>query len=118
MSKRVTRELWRERYPDEVTCVRCLEKKDQLEFDRLLWCESCRATARKRAGRWGWVFGAVMAGALAAWIRFEVDPTRLVGGWIATVVAAFWLGSRIATEVAYGVDRYRNRRAVEATPPK
>jgi hypothetical protein len=112
------RELWRDRYPDRVTCIRCLEVQDQIELDRLLWCEACRAKARRRASRWGWGVGAVLAGALALWIFVEVEPTRLMGGWIATIVAAFWIGSRIGSEVAYGIDRYRNQRAVEAEPPR
>jgi hypothetical protein len=111
------RELWRERYPDRVTCVRCLELRDQMELDRLLWCEGCRARARRRAARLGWSVGALGALVLGLWIVVSVKPDRLIGGWIATVVAAFWIGSKIASEIAYGVDRYRNRRAVEAIPP-
>jgi len=111
------RELWRDRYPDQVTCVRCLELQDQIELDRLLWCEACRAKARRRASRWGGGIGVVLAGALAFWIFVVVNPTRMIGGWVATVVAALWIGSRIGGEVAYGVERYRNRRAVEAEPP-
>ena len=112
------RELWRDRYPDQVTCVRCLEVRDQMELDRLLWCEACRAQARRRAGRWGWSLGIVLAAGLAAWVLLVVQPTRMMGGWIATVVAALWIGSRIGNEFAYGIDRYRNRRAVEAEPPR
>lgn len=111
------RDLWRDRYPEEVTCIRCLEVRDQLDVDRLLWCQECRQKARHRAKRWGWASGLLAATALAFWILIEVEPTRLIGGWIATVVASFWLGSRIGTEVAYGIDRYQNRRAVEAHPP-
>lgn len=111
-------ELWRERYPDEVTCVRCLEVRDKAELDRLLWCEACRRRARARAVRWGWMAGALAAAGLAVWIWLVVEPSDLVvGGWIATVVAALWIGSKVAREIAYGMERLRNRRAVEAAPP-
>lgn len=111
-------ELWRERYPGEVTCVRCLEVRDQAELDRLLWCEACRRSARADAARWGWIAGGVAAAALALWIWLVIQPSNLViGGWIATVVAALWIGSKVAREIAYGIERYRNRRAVEAVPP-
>jgi hypothetical protein len=62
--------------------------------------------------------GAVLAALLALWIWLVVQPSDLVlGGWIATVVAALWIGSKVAREVAYGVQRFRNRKAVEASPP-
>ncbi len=109
---------WRSRFPEKVTCVRCLQEKDTLEMDRLLWCEGCREGARRRAGRQGWLAGAVVAALLALWIWLVIQPSRLVvGGWIATVVAAFWVGGRIGREVAYGVMRYRNTKAADAVPP-
>ncbi|HEX9885554.1 MAG TPA: hypothetical protein VGA70_03660 [Longimicrobiales bacterium] len=112
-------ELWRKRYPEEATCIRCLEVKDTMELDRLLWCDDCRSRARRRAGRWGWGVGAALAAVLALWIRFVVqpDPDLVVSGWVATVVAAMWISSKVAREIAYGVLRYRNRKAVEAVPP-
>jgi len=110
---------WRSRFPDTVTCVRCLQKKDVEDMDRLLWCEACRHSARQRAAVWGWVFGGLLAAALALWIWFHIQPSDIViGGWIATVVGAFWIGGRIAREIAYGVMRYQNRKAAEAEPPK
>lgn len=111
-------ELWRKRFPDEVTCVRCLEVRPLDELDRLLWCEACRERARERARAWGWVAGLVVAAGLAAWIWVAIRPSDLIiGGWIATVMAAFWLGARVAREVFFGVMRFRNRRAAEAVPP-
>jgi hypothetical protein len=87
-------------------------------MDRLLWCEECNSAARARAGVWGWVVGFLAAVALALWIWLYIQPSDLViGGWIATVVAALWIGSRVAREVAYGVIRFTNRKAVEAVPP-
>ena len=112
-------DLWKERYPDEVTCVRCLEVKPKDELDRLLWCEGCVERAKARATRWGWAAGLLLAALLAVWIFVAVqpDPNLVLGGWIATVAAAFWIGSKVAREIGYGVQRYRNRRAVEAVPP-
>jgi len=71
-------------------------------MDRLLWCEECRGVARKRSGMWGWY----------------IQPSDLViGGWIATVVAALWIGARVGREIAYGVIRFNNQKAAEAVPP-
>ena len=117
--RKQTDSAWKSRYPDLATCIRCLEEKDVEEMDRLLWCESCRETARQRAAMWGWGFGILLAASLAAWIWLVVQPSRLiVGGWIATVVAALWIGSRVAKEIAYGVLRFNNRKAAEAIPPR
>lgn len=112
------RPTWRDRYPDEVTCVRCLEIYDQAYLDRLLWCEECRERARARAARWGWLGGIVVGAGVGLYVWTVIQPSSLVvGGWIACVVAAGWIGSKIAREIAYGVMRYQNRRAVDATPP-
>ena len=109
---------WRDRYGEEVTCVRCLQVRDTAEVDRLMWCETCRERARERAARRGWLAGAATATGLALWIWLVVRPSDLVvGGWIATVVAAAWLGAKVAREILYGADRFLNRRAVEASPP-
>lgn len=118
MTRRDGKVSWRDRFGDEITCVRCLEVRDTVEVDRLLWCERCRSLARARAGRIGWGVGVAGALALAAWIWLAIEPTDLViSGWIATVVAAAWIGSKVAREVAYGAMRFRNRRAAEASPP-
>ena len=112
------RPTWRDRYPDQVTCVRCLELKDQMLLDRLLWCEACRARARNRAGWWGWLFGLIFGAIVALYIWIFIRPTDLViGGWVGTVIAATWIGSKIAREISYGVMRFKNARAVEAVPP-
>ncbi|MDZ7780827.1 MAG: hypothetical protein U5R14_12980 [Gemmatimonadota bacterium] len=109
---------WRDRYPEEVTCVRCLEVYDVMHLDRLLWCEECRRDARNRAGWWGWLGGVLFGAAIALYIWLGVGATRmLLGAWIGTVAAAIWLGQKVAREFAYGVMRFRNRRAVEAKPP-
>jgi hypothetical protein len=60
----------------------------------------------------------VVAGLLALWIWLFIKPSDLViGGWIATVVAGLWVGARVSKEVAFGVIRFTNRKAVEAVPP-
>ena len=109
---------WKSRFPDLATCIRCLEEKDVEEMDRLLWCESCQEAARQRATLWGWGFGGLLAALLGLWIWLVMQPTQLIiGGWIATVAAALWIGSRVGREVAYGVLRLSNRKAAEAVPP-
>jgi hypothetical protein len=48
-----------------------------------------------------------------------IQPSDLIiGGWIGVVAAALWIGSRMGREIAYGVLRFNNRKAVEAVPPK
>lgn len=109
---------WRDRYPDEVTCVRCLEVRDLMHLDRLLWCNECRRDARNRAGWWGWLGGVLFGAAIALYIWLGIGATEmLLGAWVGTVAAAIWLGQKVAREVAYGLMRFQNRRAVEAKPP-
>jgi hypothetical protein len=109
---------WRDRYPDEITCVRCLETRDQVELDRLLWCRRCRAIARNRASWVGWGGGLLFGAGVAIYVWTVIRPTSLIiGGWLATLVAAVWIGSKVAREIAYGVMRFRNAHAVEAMPP-
>jgi hypothetical protein len=109
---------WRDRYPDEITCVRCLELHDQVELDRLLWCTRCRAVARNRASWLGWLGGLLFGAGVALYIWTVIQPTDFViGGWIATVVASVWIGSKVARELVYGIMRMRNAHAAEARPP-
>ena len=110
---------WRERFPEEVTCVRCLEVREVAELDRLLWCDECKARARRRAGKIGWLVGVLAGAVLALWIWLWVQPSDLIlGGWIGVVVAALYLSARAGREIAYGVMRFRNRKAIDATPPE
>ena len=112
------RSTWRDRYPDEVTCVRCLEIRDLTHLDRMLWCDLCRAQARNRAGWWGWLGGLAFGACIAAFIWIGIQPSDLiVGAWAGTVVAAIWLGSKVSRELAYGVMRFRNTHAADAVPP-
>lgn len=112
------RPTWRDRYPEEVTCIRCLEVHDVMNLDRLLWCDACRRDARNRAGWWGWLGGLVIGAGVALYVWLIVRPSVLVGAWAGTVVAATWIGQKVMREFAYGVMRFRNRRAVEARPPE
>lgn len=109
---------WRDRYPDEVTCVRCLEVHDQMFLDRMLWCDDCRRRARERAAWWGWLGGMLFGAGVAAYVWGVIRPTDLVlGGWVATVVAGIWIGQKVARELVYGGMRVMNSRATEAVPP-
>jgi hypothetical protein len=102
---------------DQVACARCRELKDIADLDRLLWCDRCRRLARARASRWGWLIGVVIAGGIAVYIWLGIHGSRvLLGGWIATVVAALWLGAKVGREVAYGVIRYRDTGSAEQPP--
>jgi hypothetical protein len=110
---------WRERFPDDVTCVRCLQVKPVEVLDRLLWCHDCQAAARRRAAIRGWMVGGALVVVLATYIWFVIQPdlSLIPTGWAATLAVAFYLGGRVAREIFYGVDRLLNRRAVEAVPP-
>ncbi|MEZ4425523.1 MAG: hypothetical protein R3E98_19145 [Gemmatimonadota bacterium] len=109
-----------DRFPGEsLTCVRCLERKPKSEFDRLLWCEACRARAAERAKAVGWMGGGVIALVVGLYIWLVVRPTGLIPQlWLAALVAVYWLGARFVREIALGVMRYRNSRAAEARPPE
>jgi hypothetical protein len=95
--------------------VRCLGVFDVMQLDRLLWCDRCQARARDRASWWGWLGGLLFGAGVALYVWVVVRPTDLViGGWIATVIAAIWIGAKVARELIYGGMRLRNTSAVEA----
>ncbi len=109
---------WGTSDPDEVACVRCLEMKRRPDLDRMLWCEACREAAQAQATSQSWVVGLVIAVILSLWIWLYIQPSDLViGGWVGTVLAAFYVGARVAREVLYATARIGNRHAVEAVPP-
>jgi len=88
-----------------------------MNVDRLLWCDRCQARARDRASWWGSLGGVIFGAGVALYIWAIVRPTDLViGGWVGTVVAAVWIGAKVARELVYGAMRLRNTPAVEATP--
>ena len=94
----------------DIACANCRDTRGASELDRHLWCERCIAAARARAKRVGWICGAVLAAALALWVYFVQQPSRmLIGGWLGAVLATLWLGGRAGMEVAYGILRFRGR---------
>jgi hypothetical protein len=98
--------------------MRCLEPYDPMYLDRLLWCDRCKATARNRASWWGWGAGLLFAAGVATYVWTAIRPTDLViGGWVATVAAAAWIGQKVAREIVYGGMRLRNEEAVEGGSP-
>jgi hypothetical protein len=103
-----------------VPCFRCLEPTESEDLDRLLWCEGCVARARRRALGIGLAGGGGLAGILAIYVAFGIRPdySLIPAGWALMLVVAFYLGSRVARELAYGVMRWQNRPAVEARPPQ
>lgn len=109
---------WQDRFPDRVTCLRCLEVKDKTDLDRLLWCVECRAQAKSRASLIGWIGGGLIAAFVGTYIWISVRPTTLIPQlWLAVALAVAWLSARFVKEIAYGAMRFRNARAAEAVPP-
>ena len=94
----------------DLFCSKCGEQREASELDRMLWCEFCLASARRTAKNAGLAVGTVLAGGLALWIWLVQKPSDLViGGWIGTVLAAFYLGMRVGREVVFGAVRVRHR---------
>ena len=103
----------------EGTCLLCLQTIPRQDLDRLLWCDACREAAQARAGSRSWYFGLAVAVVLALWIWLYIQPSNLViGGWIGTVLGAFYVSARVAREVLYTVARMRSAPAVGAVPPE
>lgn len=100
------------RVPERLACARCGEEREAAELDRILWCDDCRRKARRRAAVLGRAIALGAATALAVWIAVVIHPSdRFLYGWAATVAAAYWLGSRAAREIVYGVIRIGQRPA-------
>ncbi len=101
----------RDAVADEIQCSRCGELRDRGAVDRMLWCAGCRARARLIAARRARIAATVLAAGVAGYIWGVVRPTDLViGGWIATVLAAYWIGGRLARELFYGIERAGGKR--------
>ncbi len=97
---------WTESHSDRVACLRCREMKPRADLDRLLWCEGCREAVHGRASARSWLVGLMVSVVLSLWIWFYVQPSNLViGGWIGTVLAAFYVSARVAREVFYASAR-------------
>ena len=92
--------------------------KRRPDLDRLLWCEGCRDAVRARATSRSWLAGLVVAVVLSLWIWFYIQPSDLViGGWVGTVLAAFYVSSRVVREVLYTAARAGDPRAGAGAPP-
>lgn len=103
----------------EATCLVCLQTTPRQDLDRLLWCDTCIEAAQARASSRSWYFGLAVAAVLALWIWLYIQPSTLViGGWIGTVVGAFYVSARVAREVLYTVTRLRSPPSVGAGPPE
>ncbi len=103
----------------EATCLLCLQTKPRQDLDRLLWCDACVADTRARAASRSWYVGLAIAVVLALWIWLYIQPSNLViGGWIGTVVGAFYVSARVVREVLYAGARLRSGPAVEVVPPE
>ena len=103
----------------EATCLICLQTAPRQDLDRLLWCDTCREAAQARAASRSWYVGLAVGVLLALWIWLYIQPSNLViGGWIGTVLGAFYVSARVTREVLYTVARMRNPPAVQAVPPE
>ncbi|MBI4538907.1 MAG: hypothetical protein HY704_05270 [Gemmatimonadetes bacterium] len=96
--------------PEHLVCTRCGRQREAHQLDRILWCDDCRRAARRHAALWGRLSAVAAAVALILWITFAVRPSnRFLGAWAGIVVAAYWLGSRAAREVIFGITRITSR---------
>ncbi|MDE0073548.1 MAG: hypothetical protein OXU32_06160 [Gammaproteobacteria bacterium] len=101
----------RDSIADEIQCSRCGELRDRSDVDRLLWCVGCRARARLIATRRARIAATGLAVIVAGYIWGIIRPTDVViGGWIATVIAAYWIGGKLAREIFYGIERSNRKR--------
>ncbi len=103
----------------EATCLICLQTAPRQDLDRRLWCDACREAAQARAASRSWYVGLAVAVVLVLWIWLYIQPSNLViGGWIGTILGAFYVSARVTREVLYTVARMRSPPAVEAVPPE
>ncbi|HSH46508.1 MAG TPA: hypothetical protein VK966_11760 [Longimicrobiales bacterium] len=101
---------------DTLRCRRCGRERTAEELDGMLWCEECIAAERQRAAWWGRGIALVAAVLLAVWIALVIRPGsdfRVL--WAVLLVFAWFLFTRLAREISYGVIRIRNRPGVRAT---
>ena len=102
---------FRDSITDEIHCSRCGELRDRSDVDRLLWCAGCRLRARLIATRKGRIAATVLAAVAAGYVWGVIRPSDVViGGWIATVIAAYWIGGKLAREIFYGIERSTKKR--------
>jgi hypothetical protein len=105
---------------DAMRCHRCRQARTTGELDRMIWCEDCLRLERRRAARWGRGLAFLAAVALALWIAIDIQPSdQFLVLWALVVIVAFYLGSRLGTELVFGIVRVRNvpgARAGEGPP--
>lgn len=94
---------------DTLRCHRCRQARPTEELDRMIWCEECLRVERRRAAWWGRAMAFLAAVALSFWIAIDVQPSdQFLLLWALVVIVAFYLGSRLGTELVFGVARVRN----------
>lgn len=94
---------------DTLHCRRCLRARTADELDRMLWCDDCVAAERRRAAWWGRGLALFAASLLALWIALGIRPGaefRVL--WAVLILFAYYLFTRLAREMSYGVIRVRN----------
>ena len=102
--------------PDAARCRRCRRVTPGDDLDRILWCEECTVAERKRAARWGRGLAFAAATLLGVWIAWAIRPADEFRYLYALViVVAFVLGSRLGTELVYGIVRVRNHPGARET---
>lgn len=95
---------------DTLYCRRCGREGTADDLDRMLWCEECVATERRRAAWWGRGLALLAAVVFALWIALDVRPGpdfRIL--WAVLLIFAYYLLARLGRELVYGVIRVRNR---------
>jgi hypothetical protein len=98
-----------EDHDDALRCHRCRQARPTEELDRMIWCEECLRAERRRAAWWGRAMAFLAAVALSFWIAIHVQPSeQFLLLWALVVIVAFYLGSRLGTELVFGVVRVRN----------
>lgn len=105
--------------PDTLYCRRCGREAAADSLDRLLWCEECVTAERRRSAWWGRGLAFVAAVLLALWIAIVIQPGadfRLL--WAVLLIFAYYLFTRLARELAYGVIRVRNRPGDHRSPAR
>lgn len=102
---------------DTLYCHRCGRPGTADDLDRMLWCEECIGAERRRAAWWGRGIALVAAVLFALWIALAVRPGpdfRIL--WAVLLLFAYYLFTRLARELTYGVIRVRNRNRLRSEP--
>jgi hypothetical protein len=96
-------------HDDAMRCHRCRQERPTDQLDRMIWCEECLRVERRRAAWWGRGMAFLAAVALSFWIAIQVQPSdQFLMLWALVVIVAFYLGSRLGTELVFGILRVRN----------